>query len=704
MSDKAVPRKSRFWRIFAMWIFGPLLVLAIGCVALIRNPPQTLLLGVLAKEFRNQTGYGISFGAASSVTLWPEAKLDLRDVKVRRPSITKLRGGVVADALRITTGLNIQNWLSGDRSIDAVLIETPTVTLFQTDLRQLRAGSGIGKSTIQLRQVTVKDGFVSYHQRPTNPEFSASKIQATLTDVGAGRIGKFSGRFEWRDAAIKLSGAMARSGAKKSDLSFDLKAPTTKVVFNGTAYDDATTRIEGKADIHVTSLDELTRWLNIDHGPEHPALSGKATIAGPVAFSTRQIWLKGADVTTAIAQGKVDIAIDLRGPRPRLTGEAAWQRLDLNAFTTPKPKLTSFAASRRTAEPAPAVTIPSAWQGLDAYLETLNQPASSRSLTLNQQPTKPPPPGKSPLSPVTIDFSAINQGDMELLQTAETLLINGWEIKDVTVDSRLDAGRLSLDVSQATFASGEWKAKLDIDGRTAKPEHALSISGAGVDVKELLTMTVGPATLEGRSTFKADLSARGGTLDAVVQSLSGKANIDLNKGRFIGFDLKAVLNRWWRKWAYDTRRATPFDRLRARLRVNKGVVKTIGPATLRGRYVEVDTNGTVSLARRRLNQRVRARLAPPPSQLPIPVRISGLWTKPVIKLDFGLFSLEPGRYEMPFAIDPIPAARGTRSFATSAVEQMPTALQDKVRQALEDPSKAQKIPPKLRDTLAKFVR
>ncbi len=707
MSDKSVPRKSRFWRIFAMWIFGPLLVLAIGCVALIRNPPQSLLLGVLAKEFRQQTGYGVGFGTASSVTLWPDAKLDLRDVKVRRPSLKKSRGGVVADAVRVTASFNIQKWLRGDRSIDAVLIETPTVTLFQTDLRQLNAGSGIGKSAVQIRQVTVKDGFVSYHERPTNPEFSASKIQAALTDVGAGRIGKFSGRFEWRDAAIKLSGTMARSGAKQSDLSFDLKAPTTKVVFNGTAHDDATTRIEGKADIHVTSLDELTRWLNIDHGPEHLALSGKATIAGPVAFSARQIWLKGADVTTAIAQGKVDVAIDLRGARPRLTGEAAWQRLDLNAFTTPKPKLTGFAVSRRTgepaaAEPAPAVTIPSAWQDLDAYLKTLNQPVSIRSL--EPSPTKPPPPGKSPLSPLAIDFSAINRGDMELLQTAETLLINGWEVKDVTIDSRLDAGRLSLDVSQATFASGQWKAKLDIDGRAAKPEHALSISGAGVDVKELLTMTVGPATLEGRSTFKADLSARGGTLDAVVQSLSGKANIDLNKGRFIGFDLKAVLNRWWRKWAYDTRRTTPFDRLRARLRVNKGVVKTIGPATLRGQYVEVDTNGTVSLARRRLNQRVRARLAPPPSQLPIPVRISGLWTKPVIKLDFGLFSLEPGRYEMPFAIDPIAAARQTRSFATSAVEQMPAALQDKVRQALEDPTKAQKIPKRLRDALAKFVR
>ena len=56
MSDGSGPRKSRFWRRFLLWIIGPLVVLAIGCVALIRNPPQSLLLDALAKEFRKQTG------------------------------------------------------------------------------------------------------------------------------------------------------------------------------------------------------------------------------------------------------------------------------------------------------------------------------------------------------------------------------------------------------------------------------------------------------------------------------------------------------------------------------------------------------------------------------------------------------------------------------------------------------------------------
>lgn len=702
MSDGSGPRKSRFWRRFLLWIIGPLIVLAIGCVALIRNPPQPLLLDALAKEFRKQTGYGLSFDAASTITLWPKATLDLRDVKIRRPSLQSARGGVVADAVRVTANLDLQNWLRGDRSIDVIAVDTPTVTLFDSDLRHLRAGSGVGKTVIQIRQVTLKDGFVSYHARATNPEFSASKVQATLSDVGAGRIGEFTGAFDWRGAAIKLSGAMARSGPGKSDLSLKLKSPSTRMAFKGTAFDDATTRIEGNADIRVTSVDNLIRWLNIDHGPEHPALSGRATITGPIAVSTRQVWLKGADVKTAIAAGKVDVAIDLRGARPKITGEAAWQRLDLTSLTAARPQLASASRRTRSLAPTEPVSIPSAWQGLETYLNALDQPTTSRSLAPAAQPA--PLPVKSPFGPVIVDLGALNQGDLELLQTAETVLINGWEIKDVTVDSRVDAGRLNLDISQATWAGGAWQAKLKVDGRSSKPEHSLTVSGNKVDVKELLNLTTGPATIEGSSTFTADLSARGSNLDAVMQSLAGKANIDLDRGRLIGFDLRAVLNQWWRKWSYDRRRTTPFRKLRARVRLDKGVVKTIGPATLRGRHVEVDTNGWVSLWARRLNQRVRARLAPPPSQLPIPVRISGLWSKPVIKLDFGLFSLAPDRYELPFAIDPLPASARTRGLAPSVAPAMPAELQAKLRATLQDPAKAQSIPTKLRNRLEKFVR
>ena len=43
MSDQSKPRKSRFGRLLTLWVIGPLLVLAIGGVALIRNPPQPLL-------------------------------------------------------------------------------------------------------------------------------------------------------------------------------------------------------------------------------------------------------------------------------------------------------------------------------------------------------------------------------------------------------------------------------------------------------------------------------------------------------------------------------------------------------------------------------------------------------------------------------------------------------------------------------------
>ncbi len=58
MSDESGPRKSRFGRLFVLWIIGPLFVLAIGCVALIRNPPQPLLLDALANWIEDQLAAG----------------------------------------------------------------------------------------------------------------------------------------------------------------------------------------------------------------------------------------------------------------------------------------------------------------------------------------------------------------------------------------------------------------------------------------------------------------------------------------------------------------------------------------------------------------------------------------------------------------------------------------------------------------------
>ena len=142
-------------------------------------------------------------------------------------------------------------------------------------------------------------------------------------------------------------------------------------------------------------LDDLTRWLNIDHGPEHPALSGRATITGPVALSTRQI--------VAERRRRQDRDRSGQGRRPpstcvaharRSPARPPWQRLDLTSLTAARPQLASVAPRARSLAPTSPVSIPSAWQDLDSYLETLDQPTASRSLAPSAQPA--PAAGQEP--------------------------------------------------------------------------------------------------------------------------------------------------------------------------------------------------------------------------------------------------------------------------------------------------------------------
>jgi AsmA protein len=55
--------------------------------------------------------------------------------------------------------------------------------------------------------------------------------------------------------------------------------------------------------------------------------------------------------------------------------------------------------------------------------------------------------------------------------------------------------------------------------------------------------------------------------------------------------------------------------------------------------VTITSSGAVNVPARKLKQDIRIKVVPPPTALPIPVRISGDWAKPTIGIDWGgLFS------------------------------------------------------------------
>ena len=116
----------------------------------------------------------------------------------------------------------------------------------------------------------------------------------------------------------------------------------------------------------------------------------------------------------------------------------------------------------------------------------------------------------------------------------------------------------------------------------------------------------------------------------------------MGKGALRGFDVRRMIFEWWKSWKFDLAQKTSFERLDATYDIKKGIMRSHPGLALGGPEVEINSQGTVNVPNKQLDQEIRVKAIPPPTAFPIPVRISGSWAKPSIGIDWwGLFSAGP---------------------------------------------------------------
>src|SRR6056297_1779524 len=221
-------------RWFVFWILGPLTVLGMGVVALVRDPPDAVLLKSFADEIRARTGYEISYSNASSVALWPKGRIVLRDVRINRPALYPTRGGVVVDAATLSLDFDARQVAQG-RRITRITVDQPTLTLHAADLRNLRARSADLRRQdapdLVFGLVEVREGLFSYHREASNPDVSFGGINATLTNVNLSQVDKLDATFVWRGVKTKISGNMTRADAQRSEVDITLTSKLGQASF-----------------------------------------------------------------------------------------------------------------------------------------------------------------------------------------------------------------------------------------------------------------------------------------------------------------------------------------------------------------------------------------------------------------------------------------------------------------------------------------
>jgi len=135
-----------------------------------------------------------------------------------------------------------------------------------------------------------------------------------------------------------------------------------------------------------------------------------------------------------------------------------------------------------------------------------------------------------------------------------------------------------------------------------------------VDLRALLTETIGHDGLRGRGRIDADLRSRGATVAALRAALSGRVALALRPAAIRGVDLAQTLAAWRTasKASSDTVAAdvgsqTAFSQLDASFDVRDGVARS---TDLDGRseFLRVAGEGSIDLARSRVDYLLRARV------------------------------------------------------------------------------------------------
>jgi len=422
-------------------------------------------------------------------------------------------------------------------------------------------------------------------------------------DLGTGAL-RLEGSARLDGEAVTLTGVLAdprrvRTG-EGGPVRLDLRLARGALRFDG-RLQGPDPAVRGRLDLAFEDLRGfLATWGVRPEGIGAEALRTLA-LAAEVEATVNAVRL--ADLTLALdhLRGEGTLSLARTGARPRLVGELAFGRLDLDPYLPPGP------ADGAAAE-ADGGEAEAGW---------------------SEEPLALPLP-----APV----------DAELVLRFAGVRVRGLEFGAGRVELVVEGSRARIAVPELALYEGEATGTLDVTAGKI-PDLALDLRVEGVRARPLLAALAALDRLEGRGFAEAELRSRGASPKALVAALTGRGRVEFRDGAILGINLAAMVRRVTSLGlaAEEAPRRTDFARLAARFTVTEGILRT-DDITLEAPLFRLRGGGTVDLPARTLDLRLEPALAatlegqgggPPRFAVAVPVVLSGPWAAPSWRFDIG---------------------------------------------------------------------
>ena len=556
------------------WAAAALLLLAVLAVGWMLLSPGW---AVTAMRQASEDYLGRSFTAKGG------AHLDFSPLSIRIDGGT-LSGADPEDSFITATSLTIPvsfgQLLARKPDLSALTLTDADIALVIDEEGRASWDLAEAKTATPLK-ITLEQSTIRYFDARNNQNLLLSNVDGLLAIDADGKL-SFTGSSVVNSRVLRIDATLKSLARVNHDGSpFDVAVSTDIATanFSGMVATDNLLTLAGP--VNVTSPDPASalRWLGIML-PDGAKLPSPLTIDGALDSAGRAFAIHKAAATIGALQASGEIAVDLRGERPKLQG--------------------SLAAD-------------------SVWLDPLVPASGAEGGNWGRKP---------------LPFKMLKDFDVELALAAQAVHYGPFTAGSSKLQVLLKDGQLETTGALQLADGGSVSVILDADASVLPPTGRLSLKAENADAGPLITAVTGLSMFGGTGTLSADLSAQGQTQEEMVSTLKGVAAFSLGQGRIAGTDLpglaSGVRERILDGWSAAPG-ATPYTAFTGSANVADGI------ATFRALNVEMPqlsftVSGTVDLLRRAADLKSTATSGDTPL-LPVSIVIKGKWDAPRIYPD-----------------------------------------------------------------------
>lgn len=572
----------------ALGVFAAALVVVVALLSLPYFLSEQQIRAEITRSLRSITGVAPRIEGEARLALLPRPAIRLSDVYLDDGT----RSGLAVSSLQAT--VQFLPLLFGQIQIATVTLEQPRLTVELaadgTPSRALPINSYM-PSTEEVPELRIVDGIILVRMTGRERVEIFSSVNASLSWSGTSLT--TTGTFEWRNrltnASLVIADTAALAAGKRSGLRTRLEAEPLRISYEGGITSNEGMRAEGSLSIDARSLRDALAWFDI---------------ATPAPQGFGRFTMKSNAALTPLALALTNLSMELDGNRA--DGGLTFKRE--NQQTSLQGSLASEVADF------------SRYAGIFSL-------TSGNGRDWNREP---------------IPFNALQNFDLDLRLSAGKLVLGKIELGNAAVTFGVKNAQLNIAIGEAQFYGGTLRGNASVRAAGEMPSVRIDANLANFELENGLGGLTGFRRLEGPGTLTFAVEGSGATINEIARSLSGQAQLTMAKGALSGINAEAVLRRLERRplsGTGDLRGGrTPFEKLAANLRIEKGVAK-LADLDIESPILKIKLTGDTSIGRRELELRGTASLVRQPQPgtpqvaFDLPFMIQGSWDNPYLLPD-----------------------------------------------------------------------